>query len=300
MTTALQSAPSGPLSGLSAVSIATNIPGPVAAQLLLREGMSLTKIEPPSGDLLATASPGLYGELAAGMTIRQLDLRSEEGQADLQDLLRGADLLLTSQRPSALGRLGITAQALVDLNPRLCWVDIVGDSEQPEVPGHDLTYQLQAGLVRPPQMPTTLLADLGGAQEAARAALSLLLGRERGQPERVRRVGLKQAAQALALPVRHGLTALGGPLSGELPVYRLYPLQDGWVGVAALEPHFAQRLGGLLGGHSPSELLSNMTAEECNRLAHEHDLPLHAVPHAPSQNNQSQNTSSQETHKESL
>lgn len=272
---------SGPLSGFRAVSLATNIPGPVAAGLLRREGLSVTKIEPPAGDMLRGASEALYDELRAGMSVQTLDLRSPEGQGALGALLRDADLLLTSQRPSALARLGVTPGTLAALNPRLCWVEIVGDEDEPEVPGHDLTYQLQARLVRPPQMPTTLIADLAGAQEAARAALALLLGRERGDHERHRRVGLKQAAEAMALPVRYGLTSAGGWLSGELPQYRLYALQDGWAGVAALEPHFEKRLLETLGGQDPDSFLQGLTVEECNRLAHERDLPVHAVRATP-------------------
>ena len=122
-----------------------------------------------------------------------------------------------------------------------------------------------------------LLADLSGAQEAARAGLALLLGRERGGPERHRQVGLKQAAYALALPVRHGLTAPGGWLSGAQPEYRVYPLKDGWAGVAALEPHFAARLRDTLGERTAEAFLANLNVEECNRLAHEKDLPVHAV-----------------------
>lgn len=267
----------GPLSGFKGVSLAANIPGPVAAQLLRREGLSLVKVEPPAGDMLAGAAPALYRELAEGFRVQTLDLRRADGLARFQELLHSADLLITSQRPGALNRLEVTQENLAALNPRLCWVEIVGDTEEPEVPGHDLTYQLQVGLVRPPQMPTTLLADLSGAQEAARAGLALLLGRERGGPERHRQVGLKQAAHALALPVRHGLTAPGGWLSGAQPEYRVYPLKDGWAGVAALEPHFAARLRDTLGEQSAEAFLANLNVEECNRLAHEKDLPVHAV-----------------------
>lgn len=267
----------GPLSGFKGVNLAANIPGPVAAQLLRREGLSLVKVEPPAGDMLAGAAPALYRELAEGFQVQTLDLRRADGQARFQELLHGADLLITSQRPGALNRLEVTQENLAALNPRLCWVEIVGDTEEPEVPGHDLTYQLQVGLVRPPQMPATLLADLSAAQEAARAGLALLLGRERGGPERHRQVGLKQAAHALALPVRHGLTAPGGWLSGAQPEYRVYPLKDGWAGVAALEPHFAARLRDTLGEQSAEAFLANLNVEECNRLAHEKDLPVHAV-----------------------
>ncbi|WP_261665081.1 CoA transferase [Deinococcus sp. Marseille-Q6407] len=269
--------PDGPLAGLKAVSLAGNIPGPVAASALLRDGLSVTKVEGPGGDMLAQAAPGLYAELAAGQTVLTLDLRAESGQQAFREQLSGSDLLITSQRPAALARLGVTREALADLNPQLCWVEIVGDTTEPEVPGHDLTYQLQAGLLAPPQMPRSLLADLSGAHEAARAAVTLLLGRERGRPERWRRVGLRQAAEGLALPLRHGLTAEGGWLSGRLPGYRLYALKDGWVGVAALEPHFAGRLEALLDGRRLPEVLGDMTADECNRLAQQHDLPLHAI-----------------------
>jgi len=98
------------------------------------------------------------------------DLRSDKGRDELREFLVSADLLLTSQRPSALARLGLSRDALAALNPDLCWVEIVGDTESPETPGHDLTYQLEAGLLAPPMMPRTLIADLAGARQAVRAA----------------------------------------------------------------------------------------------------------------------------------
>ncbi|GHG10060.1 CoA transferase [Deinococcus piscis] len=282
-----ESASAGPLSGLRAVSLAINLPGPAAAHLLSRGGLAVTKVEPPGGDLLSWAAPELYRALSQGQDILSLNLRTDEGQREFQRQLRETDLLLTSQRPAALARLGVTQAALHALNPRLCWVAIVGDEDAPEVPGHDLTYQLQAGLLSPPTMPRTLLADLSGAQDAARAALGLLLGRERGQAQRFAQVGLKQAADFFAGPLRTGLTASGGLLSGSQPHYRLYPVRDGWAGVAALEPHFAARLQQLLGGAEPNTeaideaalagWLRSLSVSECNRLAEEHDLPVHAA-----------------------
>lgn len=270
----------GPLRGLKAVTLAGNIPGPVAVASLVRDGVSVVKVEAPSGDMVAMANADLYEELTQGLKVETIDLRTPEGQQEVQDLLREADLLVSSQRPSALARLGITAESLAALNPELCWVEIVGDTEAPEIPGHDLTYQLQAGLLTPPQMPRTLLADLSGAQEAARAATTLLLGRARGSAERHRQVGLRQSAEVYTLPLRHGLTSQGGWLSGAQPIYRLYPLKDGWVGVAAVEPHFAKRMGTLLAGRSPDDMFAGMTTEECNRFAHDNDLPLHAIPNS--------------------
>ena len=42
-----------PLSGVAVVSMAQNVPGPVAVAHLVAEGAGACKIEPPSGDPLA-------------------------------------------------------------------------------------------------------------------------------------------------------------------------------------------------------------------------------------------------------
>lgn len=266
----------GPLSGMLAVSIAANAPGPEAAALLRAEGMRIVKIEGPAGDLLIEAAPGWYAELTEDVEVRKLDLRSESGFAEFRGLLAEADLLITSHRRAGLTRLGITVPALAAINADLCWIEIVGDNEAPDVPGHDLTYQFRAGLLAPPAMPRTALADLAGARDAARAALALLLGRARGRAERHRTIGLRQSAEALDAPVRHGLSVDGGFLSGALPNYRIYALSDGWAAVAALEPHFAARFDAAVGA-DPAAFFAAATVAEIETLAEAQDLPIEAV-----------------------
>src|SRR5262249_49871278 len=152
-----------------------------------------------------------------------------------------ADLLLTSHRPRSLARLGLSWDTLHARYPRLCQVAIVGHLEDPDLPGHDLTYQISADLLEPPSgpmpaLPRTLIADIGGAQQAANAALALLLGRERTGETRYVAVALADAAHYFAAPLRHGLTAPGGRLGGGYPPYNLYATADGWVAIVALEP----------------------------------------------------------------
>ena len=53
-------------------------------------------------------------------------------------------------------------------HPRLIHVGVVGDTANPERPGHDLTYQADAGIWHPPGMPRVPVADLAGAVEALR------------------------------------------------------------------------------------------------------------------------------------
>ena len=142
--------------------------GPAAAAILAGQGMAVIKIEPPSGDLTAHAMPPLYAQLNRAARIETVDLRARAGQARFRELLAGADVLISSHRRASLARLGITVAALAAVNPDLVWVEIVGDAEAPDVPGHDLTYQAQAGLLGE-GMPRTLLADLAGAEAAAGA-----------------------------------------------------------------------------------------------------------------------------------
>lgn len=262
-----------PLSGLTVVCMAQNVPGPSAAALLAAQGMAVIKIEPPSGDLTGALMPGWYAGMNSGARVETVDLRAPTGQARFADLLAGADVLISSHRRSALTRLGITVETLAGINPHLCWVEIVGDADAPDVPGHDLTYQATAGLLAGAAMPRTLIADLAGAEAAAAAAAALIAGRERGRPGRHAVIGLRQAADRFAAPVRHGATIGAGLLSGATPEYGIYPLRDGFVACAALEPHFAARLAEVSGGDIAG-FFAGLRMGDIPDLAADHDLPL--------------------------
>jgi crotonobetainyl-CoA:carnitine CoA-transferase CaiB-like acyl-CoA transferase len=269
-----------PLADFKVVSLAINIPGPVAAARLRDLGAAVTKIEPPGGDMMAWGSPSWYEALNRGIEMLALDLKSAEGKERLESYLSHSDLLLTSTRPDALERLGLGWAALSGRYPRLCQVAIVGYLPPDEnKAGHDLTYQAGLGLVRPPHMPLTTLADIAGAERAVQAALGLLLARERGQVSGYEEVSLADAAGLYAEPLRRGLTTPGGALGGGLPGYGLYRARDGWIAVAALEPHFLQRLMTELGivemtQTAFAEAFWEQTADYWEMWAAEKDLPL--------------------------
>ncbi|WP_273844737.1 CoA transferase [Rubrobacter calidifluminis] len=282
------SAPAGILRGVRAVSLCLNIPGPVAASRLHSMGAEVSRVEPPEGDPLGRYCPLWYRDLTAGQRVLRLDLKRREDRESLEGLLAGADLLLTSSRPAALRRLGLGWEDLHARYPRLSHVAITGHPPPEENrPGHDLTYQASLGLLDPPHLPRTLLADLAGAERAVSAALALLLERERGGEEGAfAAVPLQEAAASFAAPLRYGLTAPGGLLGGAFAGYGLYRTQDGWVALAALEPHFQSRLAGELGLEELShealqEAFSRRSAREWERWARERDLPLSRVRGAP-------------------
>ena len=272
-----------PLQGLRALTLAINVPGPAAAARLRALGAGVVKVEPPGGDPLARTCPAWYDALRAGQEVVRLDLKGPGDRARLDDLLAATDLLLTAQRPGALGRLGLGWDALHARYPRLSQVAIVGHpAPHEETPGHDLTYLAAAGLLSPPALPRTLLADLAGAERAASAALALLLGRERGQGGGYAQVALAEVAESFADPLRHGVTRPDGVLGGALPGYNLYRAADGWVAVAALEPHFRRRLEQELGVADAScedlaRIFRARPATEWERRAAERDLPIAVV-----------------------
>ena len=153
-----------PLEGMSVLTLAVNLPGPLAAARCHALGATVTKIEPTGGDQLARVQPEWYEALHQGLTRLTLDLKSPDDRRQLDDHLVKSDLLLTATRPAGLRRLGLDWPTLHGRYPRLCQVAIVGSpSPDQDVPGHDLTYQAQAGLLDPPRLPRSCLADLGGA-----------------------------------------------------------------------------------------------------------------------------------------
>ena len=224
---------------------------------------------------MAAFSPAWYDELHRGVQVRRLDLKSARGRAALDRLLARADLLLASQRPAALARLGLDRATMARAHPNTRWLNIVGDTSDPERPGTRPHLPGRAGLVGR-DMPRTLLADLFGAERAVIAALLLL-----GQPAPAHaQVGLKDALDTAAMPARLGLTAPQGPLGGALPTYNVYETRRGRVAVAALEPHFRERLYGALGlpdGHALDQVMLTKTAVQWERWAERLDLPLARV-----------------------
>lgn len=271
------------LRGLKIVSLAINTPGPVAAARLAALGATVTKVEPPSGDPLKTAARSWYESLIHRQTLLTLNLKDQAGQAHLGQLLGEADLLLASFRPSALRRLGLDWENLHARHPRLCFVNIIGYAPPlEERSGHDLTYLAGTGLLSPPHMPPSLFVDLAGAEQCVTQALALLLHYARSGQADCGFVSLHDCARDLAQPLEAGLTLAQGVLGGGSPFYGLYKTSDGWVAVAALEPHFASSLLAELGLVNPNRaelerIFATRTSAAWQEWAIKRDLPLMAV-----------------------
>ncbi len=285
-----------PLTGFRLLSLALNMPGPAALMRCRGMGASCVKIEPPGGDPMAQYNAAAYAEMHEGVKVLSADLKSESGRAALHKELQRTDVLLTSFRPSALARLGLSWNELHTRYPMLCQVSIVGaPGAQADEPGHDLTYLARHDLVPGLELPATLYSDMGGSLMASEAVLQAALhlsARYAGEGETPRgihiEVALSDAAAYLGLPRRWGLTRPGGAVGGAHAGYRVYPCRDGRVAVAALEPHFAAALCARAGLPLPDRcdmsapstreaitaFFARSTCEELDRMAREHDIPL--------------------------
>ena len=297
MTTSMTATDIQPLQGVRILSLALNLPGPAALWRCANMGADCRKLEPATADGSPADPMGIYcqdayAQMHEGIPIEQVNLKTDEGQAVLHAQLLQTDVLLTSFRPSALAKLGMSWESLQQRYPKLSLVRVVGsEGAMADVPGHDLTYQAEAGLVRSTALPPSLFADMAGALMASEAVLQAILISSRTGLGILREVGLAQAANWLALPWHWGLTQPSGDVGGAHAGYRIYPCKDGIVAVAALEPHFAARLCAAAGLTSPAEIdmrsqsthktIANYLAQQsCTDLAliaSAQDIPLHPM-----------------------
>jgi crotonobetainyl-CoA:carnitine CoA-transferase CaiB-like acyl-CoA transferase len=138
--------------------------------------------------------------------------------------------------------------------------------------------------VAAPALPPTLFADMAGAERVVSTALALLHARDRDGRGASAAVPLAEAAAFLARPLEEGLTRRGALLGGGLAAYNLYQASDGWIAVAALEPHFARRLAEAFGLEALTrgalaERFAAQSAAHWERWARTLDLPIAAVRH---------------------
>lgn len=209
------------------------VPGPLAVQMLQRMGFRTLRIGAPAGDMLQQVAPAIYQVLQEGKESRLLDLKTSAGREQLLCLVRETSVLIESNLPGTMERLGVGPEVLRAAQPKLVYVRMAGfrDEAWKQLPGHDLTYLAAAGLLGwlEPVWRNIQLADLCGAFWTAMAALD---GLRRGGG--FYEVYLGEAAQSVSLP--------SPPfLDGNACCYGIYEAAVGQVALAALEPHLWQR-----------------------------------------------------------
>ena len=154
---------SGPLEGTVVVDLTRALAGPHAAMMLGDLGADVIKVETPKGgdDTRVWGPPFISAPdaerestyfLSANRNKRSiaLDLKTDDGRAALEDIVKRSDVLLENFRTGVLDRLGFSPERLAELNPRLVVLSISGfghDGPEGGRAGYDQIAQGEAGLM---------------------------------------------------------------------------------------------------------------------------------------------------------
>src|SRR5689334_18439501 len=125
--------PRGPLAGIRIIDMSTVLMGPYATQILADYGADVIKVEPPEGDIMRHGGPmrnprmgPMYLQANRNKRSVVLDIKTAGGREVLLRLCAQADVFVCDVRPAAMRRLGLGADAIRAVNPRLIHVSLVG------------------------------------------------------------------------------------------------------------------------------------------------------------------------------
>jgi crotonobetainyl-CoA:carnitine CoA-transferase CaiB-like acyl-CoA transferase len=151
-----------PLAGFRVISAEQYGAGPYGTMHLAQLGAEVIKIEPPQkdgkggGDTARAVGPHFLrkGESLYFQSFNlnkkslTLDLRSDEGQAIFSDLVKSAHVVANNMRGDLPEKLGLTYEALQDINPAIVCAHLSAygrDNERSKWPGYDYLMQAEAG-----------------------------------------------------------------------------------------------------------------------------------------------------------
>ncbi len=195
-----------PLTGVRVLDLTRVLAGPFATMLLADLGADVIKVERPDGgdDTRRFGPPFRDGESTYFLSINRgkrsitCDLKSDAGQEVLRRLIASSDVLIENFRPGVLDRLGFSAQAAQEINPRLIYASISGFGhaglpEHVKAPGYDLMVQSLSGVASltgpadaPPSKAGVSIGDLTSGLYAVHGILAALYEREKtGKGRRV-------------------------------------------------------------------------------------------------------------------
>lgn len=246
----------GPLADVTIVDFSENLPGPYATRILADLGAGVVKVERPGGDPARALFPGLFAAINRGKTCVTVDLKSERGRSEIQDLVSSADIVVEGFRPGVADRIGIGYADLSIRNPGLVYASISGygqTSAERDAPGHDLNYLAHTGGLAFSGGSTANLpvGDLAGAMFAVTAILAALRTREQTGGGQYLDISITSALSHWLLPRYAAMAAGEFTDAAELatrPAYGVFAAADGKkIALAAMEDHFWLRLVAMAG-----------------------------------------------------
>lgn len=183
------------LDGVRVLDLTRILSGPYCTQILADHGAEVIKLERPGSgdDTRRFGPPFVDGDAAYFHSINRnkksvcVDLKSPRGAQLVRELATRSDVVVQNFRPGAAERLGLGANDLRALNPKLVYCSISGfgaTGPWSRKPGYDLAIQGLSGVMSitgqpdgPPTKVGTSIADIVTGMYAAQGILLALYRR---------------------------------------------------------------------------------------------------------------------------
>jgi len=185
------------LEGIKVLDLSRALAGPYCTMLLGDMGADVIKIERPGkgDDSRAWGPPFIEGESAYFLSVNRnkksitLNLKSEKGKEILFKLIKTSDVLIETNRPGVMEKLGLSFEEVKKINPKIVYCSISGFGQSGPYklrPGFDQVIQGMGGLMsitgeenRPPIKVGVAITDVGAGMYAAIGILAALLRRDK-------------------------------------------------------------------------------------------------------------------------
>jgi formyl-CoA transferase len=186
-----------PLAGIKVIDFTGVQAGPSCTQMLAWFGADVVKVERLDvGDVTRRQLrdiPDLdalyFTQLNSNKQSLEVDTKTPEGKAILEQLIRQADVLVENFRPGALDRMGFTWERIQELNPRIIFGSIKGFGEgspYEDLSVYDNVAQCAGGAASttgfwdgPPTISGAALGDSNTGMHLLIGILAALVGREK-------------------------------------------------------------------------------------------------------------------------
>jgi alpha-methylacyl-CoA racemase len=234
-----------PLDGMRVIEMVGLAPSLYCGMILADFGADVVIV-----DRLSKMGPEIPNVMAKnpfdrGKRSMRVNLKTKEGLAIVQRMIKGSDVLLEPYRPGVMERLGLGPDEALELNPGLVYARLTGWGQKgpyASMAGHDINYIALSGALslfkrkgEKPLPPCNLLGDFaGGGMLCAMGILLALLERDRSGKGQVVDAAMVDGAANLSmlfygLLANHLMTLDIGTnmLDSGAPFYQTYETVDG-------------------------------------------------------------------------
>ena len=264
-----------PLQGVRIVSVEQFGAAPYGTMMLADLGAEVIKIENAAigGDPARKTGPYFLGtndsEYYQAFNINKksvaIDLRSAEGKAALDKLIKTADALVNNLRGDLPAKMGLDYKTLAKVNPKLVCVHVSAygrDNERASWPGYDYLMQAESGLMhltgdpdRPPSRlgAPSIIDQTTGLTAAVGLLSAVIQARSTGKGCDVDTclldVALHQLGYVATWYLNEGHTSMRQPRSAHYSVapVQTFPTSDGWLFIMCMTDKFFGELLAAIG-----------------------------------------------------